>query len=98
MGGKVEARRFCAKYNLDDQVLEDQSDMPLDDVFKELRKAREAMLRSIIGRVGQGPVIEPPFHFSYGCNIVLGDKFYANVKSVPPFVFFLLLFQSTSTS
>lgn len=57
--------------------------MPLEDAFIELRKARHTMLRSIIGRIGQEPVIEPPFHFSYGCNIVLGDKFYANVKSVP---------------
>ncbi|CRG84822.1 Putative acetyltransferase C18B11,09c [Talaromyces islandicus] len=79
-GKKVEARRFCAKYSLDDQVLENQRDMSLEDVFKELRKTREAMLRSILGRVGQAPVIEPPFNFSYGCNIVVGDNFYANVN------------------
>lgn len=85
---KVEARRFCAKYNLDDQVVEDQNDMPLDDVFMELRRIREALLRSIIGRVGVSPVIEPPFNFGYGCNIVIGDQVYANVKSVPfPCVF-----------
>lgn len=47
-----------------------------------LREERERLLRTVIGIVGQGPVIEPPFNFQYGCNIAIGDSFYANVKLV----------------
>lgn len=75
------ARQFCAKYNSDDLVLKDDS-LPLDKLFQALRKERERLLRTIIGKVGSSPVIEPPFNFQYGCNITLGDQFYANVKSV----------------
>lgn len=78
---KLEARRFCARYNIDDEILQDDT-MPLHELFMALRKERERLLRTVIGNVGQGPVIEPPFHFQYGCNITLGDSFYANAKSV----------------
>jgi acetyltransferase-like isoleucine patch superfamily enzyme len=38
-----------------------------------------AMLREILGRVeGNQSFIEPPFRIDYGCNISLGDRFYAN--------------------
>lgn len=76
---KLEARRFCAKYNADDEVLKDDT-MPLHELFMALRKERERMLRTVMRDIGQGPVIEPPFHFQYGCNITLGDSFYANVN------------------
>lgn len=56
--------------------------MPLHELFMGLRQERERLLRTVIGTVGQGPVIEPPFNFQYGCNVALGDSFYANVKSV----------------
>lgn len=78
---KLEARRFCTRYNVDDEILKDDT-LPLHELFMGLRKERERLLRTVIGAVGQGPVIEPPFHFQYGCNIILGDSFYANVKSV----------------
>lgn len=54
--------------------------MPLDQLFVALRQEREKQLRTIIGVVGDSPVIEPPFNFQYGCNIALGDRLYANVK------------------
>ncbi|KAL1964708.1 hypothetical protein VTN77DRAFT_6734 [Rasamsonia byssochlamydoides] len=76
---KLQARRFCAKYNVDDLVMNDAS-MPLDKLFQALRKERERLLRTIIGKVGESPVIEPPFHFQYGFNIMIGDRFYANVN------------------
>ncbi|KUL91245.1 hypothetical protein ZTR_01760 [Talaromyces verruculosus] len=76
---KLEARRFCARYNVDDEILKDDT-MPLHELFMGLRKERERLLRTVIGSVGQGPVIEPPFNFQYGCNITLGDSFYANVN------------------
>jgi hypothetical protein len=76
---KLEARQFCAKYNVDDLIVKDAS-MPLDQLFVALRQEREKQLRTIIGVVGDSPVIEPPFNFQYGCNIALGDRLYANVK------------------
>ncbi|KAL1988221.1 hypothetical protein VTN96DRAFT_196 [Rasamsonia emersonii] len=76
---KLMARQFCAKYNADDLVLKDAS-LPLDKLFQALRKERERLLRTILGKVGTSPVIEPPFNFQYGCNITLGDRFYANVN------------------
>jgi acetyltransferase-like isoleucine patch superfamily enzyme len=37
------------------------------------------MLKTIIGHIGDENVfIEPPFNIDYGCNISLGDRFYAN--------------------
>lgn len=73
------ARQFCTKYNVDDEVLK-QDGMALHDLFKALRRERERLLRTIIGSVGEGPVIEPPFNFQYGCNITMGDSVYANVN------------------
>jgi hypothetical protein len=75
---------------MDDLVLQDVS-MPLDKLFLALRKEREKLLRTIIGVVGDSPVIEPPFNFQYGCNITLGNQFYANVKLEPPVTTHFLL-------
>lgn len=44
---------------------------------------RESMLKGILGKVGSGVFIEPPFSIDYGCNISLGVGFYANFKCVP---------------
>lgn len=32
----------------------------------------------MIGKLGADVYIEPPFQIDYGCNIILGDRFYAN--------------------
>ncbi|KAL1973403.1 hypothetical protein VTN31DRAFT_6038 [Thermomyces dupontii] len=76
---KITARRFCARYNSDDLVLADDS-MPPADLFRALRSERARLLRTILGKVSDSVVIEPPFNFQYGCNISLGDHFYANVN------------------
>ena len=78
---KITARRFCARYNTDDLVLADDSKPPAD-LFRALRSERARLLRTILGKVSDSVVIEPPFNFQYGCNISLGDHFYANVKCV----------------
>ena len=39
---------------------------------------REALLRQILGKVGQRPYVEPNFHCSFGTNIQVGDDFFAN--------------------
>jgi maltose O-acetyltransferase len=43
---------------------------------------RSQILNELLGRVGQGTVIEPPFHCDYGSNIAVGERFYANVGCV----------------
>jgi acetyltransferase-like isoleucine patch superfamily enzyme len=44
-----------------------------------LASERLKMLKSIIGHVGDDNIfIEPPFNIDYGCNISLGERFYAN--------------------
>ncbi|KAN0069705.1 Trimeric LpxA-like protein [Elaphomyces granulatus] len=75
---KLQARRFCTNYNQDE--IADASSTSPEKLFLEQRKGREELLHTIIGRVGEDAVIEPPFNFLYGCNISLGDKFYANVN------------------
>jgi hypothetical protein len=77
-GRKLRARQFCTNYNQDD--IPNDPKIPPEKVFQTLRNKREKMLRTIIGEVGEQPVIEPPFNFQYGSNISLGDKFYSNVK------------------
>jgi len=36
------------------------------------------ILRQLLGRVGEGSLIEPPFHCSYGENTYLGDHVFLN--------------------
>lgn len=43
---------------------------------------RTRLLRHLLGRVGQRPVVESPFVCDYGYNIEVGDDFYANVNCV----------------
>lgn len=43
---------------------------------------RQALLRSLLGKVGARLTIEGPFHCDYGFNIELGENFYANVNLV----------------
>lgn len=49
---------------------------PLDE------EKRVSLLRELLGGVGENPWVEPPIHFSYGCNIYIGDNFYANFNLV----------------
>ncbi len=39
---------------------------------------RGELLRELLGGVGEQATIEPPFHCDYGCQIYLGERFYAN--------------------
>lgn len=56
-------KQLCQRYNT----------MPY-----EATDERAALLRQIIGNIKGHFVIEPSFWCDYGCNIVLGDNFYAN--------------------
>ncbi|KAK4033105.1 putative acetyltransferase [Parachaetomium inaequale] len=50
--------------------------------FDTLASERLQMLRSFVGHVGDGTFIEPPFRVDYGCNIRLGQRFYANFNLI----------------
>ena len=46
------------------------------------REAAVAQLRSLFGRTGQSFWVETGFHCDYGCNISVGERFYANAGCV----------------
>lgn len=48
---------------------------------EELDKRRE-LLGQLLGSMGKGAYIEPTFRCDYGCNIHVGDCFYANFDCV----------------
>ena len=39
---------------------------------------RRALLKDLFGKIGENFHIEPPFKCDYGCNIYIGERFYAN--------------------
>jgi maltose O-acetyltransferase len=41
-----------------------------------------AVLGTLFGRLGEGAVVEAPFHCDYGWNIALGERVYANAFCV----------------
>jgi hypothetical protein len=53
---------------------------PDDATPDSLIADREAMLKSMFGKVGKGAFIEPPLNIDYGCNISVGENFYSNFK------------------
>lgn len=55
---------------------------PDDATAESLTQDREKMLQSILGKVGPGVFIEPPLNIDYGCNVTLGDNFYANFNLI----------------
>lgn len=59
---------------------------PDDATAESLPADRERMLRQQFGKVGKGVFIEPPLSIDYGCNIALGEDFYANFKYVDEFL------------
>src|SRR5258708_28208662 len=49
---------------------------------EEEGERRVELLRELLGAVGPGIAIEPPFHCDYGANISVGARFYMNVGGV----------------
>ena len=72
MQSRFRARKLMSKYN---------APIPDDIVsFEGLTNQREELLRQLLGATGKGAFIEPPLMVDYGCNIKIGDNFYANFK------------------
>ncbi len=40
--------------------------------------AKDVLIRSILGRAGDGVIVNQPFYCDYGCNIEVGDRFFSN--------------------
>ncbi|KAB8236704.1 maltose acetyltransferase-domain-containing protein [Aspergillus alliaceus] len=69
---RFRARRLLSKYN----------SAPIsDEMTPEYLKAdRDAILSQLLGSVGSNVYLEPPIFVDYGCNISVGDNFYANFQ------------------
>jgi hypothetical protein len=67
----LRARKLVKRFN---------EHLPDDATDESLRVDREAILKDLIGHVGEGTFIDPPLRVDYGCNISLGKGFYANFK------------------
>ena len=48
----------------------------------ETPSVRRGLLSELLGSVGEGTVIRPPFHCDYGYNIRLGDEVFLNFNCV----------------
>jgi len=50
--------------------------------LSETPSVRRALLKELLGSVGEGTVIRPPFHCDYGYNIHLGNDVFFNFNCV----------------
>ncbi|KAL6411914.1 galactoside O-acetyltransferase [Ilyonectria robusta] len=48
----------------------------------EVAGKRVAMIKELFGKVGEDIYVEPSLQVDYGCNITVGDRFYANFNTV----------------
>ncbi|KAL3470796.1 maltose acetyltransferase-domain-containing protein [Aspergillus californicus] len=75
-----EARHRCRGVATDYNQLDAKS-IPYQDIVDR----RMELLREVVGKVGEGTFIEPPFWPDYGCNVVFGKECFVNFKFVFPF-------------
>lgn len=73
----LEARHRCRGAVADYNNLNPKS-ITYDKVFE----TRLGLLREIVGKVGTGTFIEPPFLPDYGCNTIIGSDCFINFKCV----------------
>ncbi|KAK1848902.1 o-acetyltransferase [Colletotrichum chrysophilum] len=69
LAGRHRARCLLHKYNNLD---------PNSKPYDELMATQQEMLKDILGTVGPGTFIEPPFIPDYGCNVVIGENCFIN--------------------
>jgi len=53
-----------------------------NNTTEEQGKYRAELLRELFASTGKKIHIEPPFHCDYGCNISIGEGFYANYDCI----------------
>lgn len=73
MQGRHRARCLAHKLNT-----MDPGSMPME----KFHEAQAALLQQILGKMGEGSFIEPPFLPDYGCNVIMGKNCFANFKYV----------------
>lgn len=71
--GRHRARMLATKYN---------KYFPEDSTPDSLTADRMVLLKEMLGAVGEDSYIEAPMYIDYGCNIRIGERFYANFKYV----------------
>ena len=49
-----------------------------NDLMPGQNEEQERMIRSLLGRVGESPLVNQPFRCDYGQNIRVGDRFFSN--------------------
>lgn len=50
--------------------------------YEQIFDARLSLLKNVVGKVGKGTLIEPPFNPDYGCNTIVGSGCFINFKLV----------------
>lgn len=69
MEGRHRARQLAFKFNNLD---------PNSGDYIEVGDKRAQLLEEILGRVGKGTFIEPPFLPDYGSNVIIGENCFMN--------------------
>lgn len=72
--GRIRARKLTTKFN---------THLPDDATMASLSEDRMQLLRQLFGHIGEDSYMEPSIQVDYGCNISVGERFYANFKYVP---------------
>lgn len=70
LAGRRRARRLTTVYNA------------LTDMDEDTVRQRGLVLAELLGALGPGGFIEPPFRCDYGANIYIGRGFYANYDCI----------------
>lgn len=60
---RMRAKRLCYEYN---------------KIVPEDVKKREEIIKTLLGKIGEGFYVEQPFYCDYGYNIEIGKSFYSN--------------------
>ncbi|KAJ5628741.1 galactoside o-acetyltransferase [Penicillium lividum] len=62
------------------QKLNDFNDraIPEGSTLESLKLRRMAVAKGLLGQLGEGVNIEPPFFVGWGCNVFIGDGVYIN--------------------
>jgi hypothetical protein len=74
MDYKLSAMKKLRSFN-DDSI-------PDGSTLASLKARRMAVAKEMIGQLGQGVAIEPPFFHTWGCNIFIGSRVYINRELV----------------
>ncbi|KAJ5239417.1 maltose/galactoside acetyltransferase [Penicillium chermesinum] len=69
----VEGRHRCRILTADYNQLD-----PRTVSYDKIAETRFELLKKLVGRVGEGTFVEPPFLPDYGCNVVIGKDCFIN--------------------